>query len=318
MHRMMFYSYMAATIFTAAELTKLSVDGPASANARISYILTSADDTSLVKKGAQLQKISGQFSFTEGPAADKKGNIYFTDQPNDQIWKYDVYGKLSLYMEKAGRSNGLYFDRKGNLISCADNNNEIWKISPAKKTTVLVGKIQGKRLNGPNDLWVNKSGGIYFTDPYYKRPWWNHTEPEIAGQHVYYYDPVSKDVRAVDTNMQKPNGIVGTPDGRFLYVADIGASKTYRYKISPDGTLSEKTLFTEQGSDGMTIDVRGNLYLTGKGISVFNPEGKKIAQIDVPESWTANVCFGGKKHDMLFITASKTVYTLMMQVKGAR
>jgi len=116
--------------------------------------------------------------------------------------------------------------------------------------------------------------------------------------------------------LKQPNGIIGTPDGQTLYVADIGAGKTYRYQIQPDGSVKEKKIFCELGSDGMTIDNEGNVYLTGKGVSVFDSSGEKLEQIDVPERWTANVCFGGKERHTLFITASKSFYGLQMRVKG--
>ncbi len=274
------------------------------------------DTSSIIAAGASLQLVSNQFKFTEGPAADKKGNVFFTDQPNDKIWKYSTDGKLSTFLDKSGRSNGLYFDKKGNLLACADEKNELWSISPKKKITVLVTNYNGRKLNGPNDLWVDRKGGIYFTDPYYQRSYWTRKEPEIADEKVYYLPKGKSELVVVDENLKRPNGIVGTPDGKYLYVADIGDNKTYRYVISPDGTLRDRQLFVEQGSDGMTLDNKGNLYLTGQGVTVYNPEGKKIAHIPVPAKWTANVCFYGKKRNQLFITASEAVYTLQMNVKG--
>lgn len=272
----------------------------------------------LIAKGAVLTKLSDQYSFTEGPAADKKGNVYFTDQPNNRIMKWSVNGELSVFMENAGRANGLYFDHVGNLLACADEKNEIWKIDQNKNYTVLVNDFEGKRLNGPNDLWVDPKGGIYFTDPFYKRDYWRHTSKEIEKECVYYLSPDKSKITNVDNDLVKPNGIIGTSDGKMLFVADIGANKTYSYTINSDGSLGKKTLFTESGSDGMTIDESGNIYLTGKGVTIFNPQGEKIAHIDVPEPWTANVCFGGKKRKTLFITAGKSVYTLEMNVRGMK
>lgn len=262
--------------------------------------------------------ISKQFSFTEGPAADAKGNVYFTDQPNDKIWRYSIDGKLSVFLDKAGRSNGLYFDKKGNLVACADEQNQLWSISPAGKVKILMSSYNGHRLNGPNDLWIHPSGGIYFTDPYYQRDYWDRKEKELDGEYVYYL-PVGKNVAVpVAKDIVKPNGIIGTPDGRFLYVADIGDNKTYRYTINKDGTLSDRKLFVNQGSDGMTIDDKGNIYLTGQGVTVYNPEGIKIEHIPIAESWTANVCFGGKAFNYLFITASTALYKVKMKVHEAR
>jgi gluconolactonase len=271
----------------------------------------------LIEAGATLQQISKQFKFTEGPAVDKKGNIFFTDQPNDKIWKYDTDGKLSLYMEKTGRSNGLFFDKKGNLIACADEKNEMWSISPKGKITVLFNGYQGQKFNGPNDLWITPKGGIYFTDPYYQRDYWERKKPDMAKQNVYYWAKGKKEPVIVDDNLKQPNGIVGSPDGKYLYVADIRDSKTYKYEINRDGTLSNRQLFIPQGSDGITLDNQGNLYTTGRGmVTVYDSTGKKIANIPVPSGWVGNVCFGGKNRNTLFITASESIYTLQMQVKG--
>ena len=272
----------------------------------------------LVAKNASVQLVSSDFKFTEGPAADSDGNVYFTDQPNDKIMKWSAAdGTISVFMENAGRSNGMFFDQQGNLYTCADEKNQILMIDRDKKVTVLVSDLEGKRLNGPNDLWVDKKGGIYFTDPFYKRNYWAHSEKEIEAENVYYLSPDRKKVSIAAAELTQPNGIIGTPDGKKLYVADIGARKTYSYRINEDGTLSDKKLFAEMGSDGVTLDSKGNLYLTGKGLTVFNPEGEKIETIAVDAPWTANACFGGKDRKTLFITAGKSVYTLKMKVKGA-
>ena len=276
-----------------------------------------ADSSGIIAPGARVQKVSGAFEFTEGPAVDRRGNVYFTDQPNDRIMKWNAAdGSISTFMQPAGRANGLYFDRKGNLIACADEKNELWSISPAGKVTVLVKNYQGKLLNGPNDAWVRPDNGLYFTDPLYKRPYWKRGPMEQSGEHVYFLSNDRKTLIRVTDDLKQPNGIIGTPSGETLYVADIGAGKTYAYDIRPDGRLENKRLFCELGSDGMTIDNRGNVYLTGKGVTVFDSKGKKIEHIDIEEPWTANVCFGGRDRKTLFITASKSVYSLPMQVKG--
>ncbi len=281
---------------------------------------TLAQQSPVVADNAELMLISDQFSFTEGPAADKDGNVYFTDQPNNEIWRYSTDDSLSLFMEDAGRSNGLYFDHDGNLLAAADEESELWSISinPEKEINVFLKDFEGRRLNGPNDLWVDPKGGIYFTDPYYQREYWERTEKEIEQERVYYITPGNKDVVIVADDLVKPNGIIGTPDGKRLYVADIGDKKTYSYSINADGQLSDKKLFTEMGSDGMTLDSEGNLYLTGDGVIVFNKNGKKIEHIKVPREWTANVTFGGPKHQTLFITASTALYKIPMKVQGVR
>lgn len=276
----------------------------------------SSGKSTLIAKGATLQLISSQFGFTEGPATDKKGNIFFTDQPNNEIWQYDREGNLSVYLKKAGRSNGMYFDRKGNLITCADEHNQLWQIKPGGEIKVLLDNFKGLHFNGPNDLWVSPTDGIYFTDPYYQRDYWARKSPELDGQKVYYFQPGKEPVIVAD-NLVQPNGIIGTPDGKYLYVADIGASQTFRYQIDKDGKLVDRILFASIGSDGMTIDERGNIYLTGNGVSIYNKGGEFIEHIDVPEEWTSNITFGGKGNNLLFITASKSIYTLMMKVKGS-
>lgn len=269
--------------------------------------------------GASLVKLADGFSFTEGPAADKSGNIYFTDQPNNKILKWSVDGRLTTFHTDGGRANGLYFDHNGNLLSCSDMDNQLWSIDMEGKPSVLVAEYNGKRLNGPNDLWVHPNGGIYFTDPLYKRPYWTRNpDMQQDGEHLYYLTPDRKKLTRVDEKLVKPNGIIGTPDGKKLYVADIGDKKTYVYDINPDGTLANRKLFTEMGSDGMTIDHKGNIYLTGRGVTVFNPKGEKIEHIPVEANWTANVCFGGKDMKTLFITASQYLYSIRTKVKGVR
>lgn len=260
--------------------------------------------------------ISRQFSFTEGASVDKRGNVYFTDQPNNRIWEYDVEGKLSVFMDSAGRSNGMYFDGSGRLVTCADEQEQLWSIGPDKKVKVLLREVGGKRLNGPNDLWIDEHGGIYFTDPYYQRPYWTRTKGEMDGERVYYLPAGSREVTVAAADVVKPNGIVGTPDGRYLYVADIGGGKTYRYSIGQAGLLTNRELFVAQGSDGMTLDAQGNVYLTGDGVTVYDSTGRKVAHIPVPEPWTANLCFGGPDKTTLFITASRGLYIIRMRVRG--
>lgn len=276
------------------------------------------DKRGIVAKKATLEKVADGFSFTEGPAVNRAGDVYFTDQPNDRIIKWSFFtGETSVFMENAGRSNGMFFDRMGNLISCADMENELWEIDAKGNKKVLIENYQGKKLNGPNDLWVAPNGGIYITDPLYKRDYWTRN-PEMLqdGEHLYYLSPDRVQFFRVDEKLVKPNGIIGTPDGKKLYVADIGDNKTYVYDIEEDGYLRNRKLFVEMGSDGMTIDHRGNLYLTGKGVTVFNQKGEQIAHIPIDANWTANVTFGGPQRKTLFITAMDAFYSLEMNVRG--
>ncbi|MGI6456010.1 MAG: SMP-30/gluconolactonase/LRE family protein [bacterium] len=272
----------------------------------------------IIAPDAKVEKLADGFQFTEGPAADPEGNVYFTDQPNDRIMKWNIDGTVETFLQPSGRSNGLYFDN-GFLYSCADDKNELWKINPTtKEVTVLIKEYEGKLLNGPNDLWIHPNGGIYFTDPFYKRTWWEHDTMPQDRQNVYFLTPDYKSIKKVDDNLVQPNGIIGTPDGRKLYVADIRDKKTYVYTINEDNTLRDRQLFCEMGSDGMTIDNQGNIYLTGNGVTVFNSQGEQIEHIAIDEPWTANITFGGSENNLLFITASKGIYGVQMKVTGAR
>ena len=273
-----------------------------------------ADPPGIVAEGAKVEKLSGGFGFTEGCASDAVGNVYFTDQPNDRIHKWGVDGKLTTFMEGTGRSNGLCVE-KGTIWACADEKNELWKIDiNTKKVTVVVKEYDGKLLSGPNDVWVRPDGGAYFTDPFYKRAYWKRDKEEQDKRAVYYVSPAGK-VSRVDADFTQPNGIVGTPDGKTLYASDIKAGKTYSYAIQEDGSLKDRKLFCSVGSDGMTLDDQGNIYLTSGVVHVIDKHGKFVAKIAVPEG-PSNVCFGGKDQSTLFITARTGLYAVKTTVKG--
>jgi gluconolactonase len=280
-------------------------------------LLSGSPATAQLFEQDSVKLIARQFAFTEGPAVNAAGDVFFTDQPNNKIWKYSADKQLTLFMDHAGRSNGMYFDKSGMLLACADEKNELWSVNPAGKVKILVTEFGGKKLNGPNDLWIDPQGGIYFTDPYYQRDYWSRTRPEMNAQKVYYLPPGKKPrLRVAASNLIKPNGITGTPDGKFLYVADIEGNKTYRYDIEAGGELTNQVIAANQGADGITLDQMGNLYLSGKGVSIYNPNGTLIGHIDIKEPWTANVCFGGKNRTDLFITAGTAIYTVPMNVRG--
>jgi gluconolactonase len=211
----------------------------------------------------------------------------------------------------------MYFSRAGNLIVCADEKTRVCFVHSGPEYKVLVGEFEGRPLNGPNDVWERPDGGLYFTDPFYKREWWDYDKPPQGTEQVYFLSADRRTLNRVTTDLVQPNGIIGTPDGKTLFVADIKAAKTYAYDIQPDGSLVNKRLRCELGSDGMTLDTEGNLYLTGKGVIVFDRNGKQIANIEVPEPWTANVSFGGADHQTLFITAGKGLYSVRLRVRGA-
>jgi gluconolactonase len=181
---------------------------------------------------------------------------------------------------------------------------------------VLAKDFQGRRFGGPNDCWVDQDGSIYVTDPLYKRPYWTQTFPNDHPRGVYRLGADGNLTQVADDLVQ-PNGIVGDSSKRILYVADINARRTYRYRIAADGSLVDKQLFCESGSDGMTIDERGNLYLTGnRGVTVYGSDGTQIQVIPVPRGWTANVTFAGPQRQHLFITAGDAVFVIETTARG--
>ncbi len=290
----------------------------------------------LVAKGATPVLLGSGFSFTEGPATDHWGNVYFTDQPNDKIYRWDwKTGQITEFLSPTGRSNGMAFDDNGNLIAAADMHGEIWSIDRNGNVTVLVDNYQGNLLNGPNDVWIDPKGGIYFTDPLFMRDYWEMDDPrrvasQQGGGYVYYLSPDRQTLTRVSGQdvidefsppfPVWPNGVVGTPDGKYLYVGYYLPERIYRYDVNPDGSLSNRVLFASRGTDGMTIDALGNIYTTSRipGVVVFNPQGEVIETILTGGSaGSTNVTFAGPNRKTLFITAGGEVYGIDMHVRAA-
>lgn len=281
----------------------------------LSAFYSKSQENQLFTKDSKVNKVGGGYAFTEGPSVAPDGRVFFTDQPNDKIDVWNEDGTISTFMHPCERSNGTYFNKKGELVACADLHNRLVIFDMKGKMKTIAENYNGQPLNAPNDLWIAPNGGIYFSDPYYARDYWKPGRKEMQDKRgVYYLNPEGKVIRVID-DYKQPNGLIGTPDGKTLYVSDINDGKIWKYTINADGTLRNKTFFAPEGSDGMTVDNRGNVYLTNKTVSVFNPKGENIAKIEVPEQ-PSNVCFGGKKRDILFITARTSVYTLKMKVKG--
>ncbi len=254
----------------------------------------------------EIKQVATGFKFTEGPAVAPNGDIYFTDIPNNKIYVWSTKGSLSTYLENTGGANGLLFDNNGNLLVCEGGNRRLVSINlkTKTKTTILADKFKDKKLNSPNDLWIDSKGGIYFTDPRYGKR--NNLEQD--GEHVYYLPPESGVPKRVIDDMVRPNGIVGTSDGKKLYVADHGGNKVFSYNINDNGTLFGKKLFAEEASDGMALDKDENLYITTDAVLVYNSKRKLLRRIEVPER-PSNVCFG-KNGKILFITARTSLYAI--------
>jgi gluconolactonase len=272
-------------------------------------------DSDLVAPGASVTKLADGFEFTEGPAVDAEGNVYFSDLRGNKTFKWTIGEGLSTFQEDSSNANGLFFDTDGNLLACESGNRRITRISMDGGVTVLADSYDGRPLNSPNDIWPDSRGGIYFSDPRF----FDQTGVEQDGNHVYYIPPDGGPVMRVVDNLEAPNGVLGTPDGERLYVADhgpnVGRDLTYVYDVQPDGSLTNQRLFAGIGSDGMTLDERGNVYLTEDGVKVFSPDGQQIAAIPVPEL-PSNVVFGGPDRSTLFITARTGFYAIEMAVRG--
>jgi gluconolactonase len=282
----------------------------------------------IIDPSAGIELIADTFQFTEGPASDKNGNVYFSDIQASRIYVLNLDGQLTILREPSGRANGLKFDYKGNLLACEGASRSVTSTSPEGKVTVLADRYLGKKLNSPNDLWVDPKGGIYFTDPRYEATWiWkekdrmgekdmnpdDNEEQEIRG--LYYLPPDGRPLRRVAEGFLNPNGVVGTVDRKKLYVSDTYKKETYVFDILEDGSLANRRIFIPEYSDGMTLDERNNVYLTNGGVKIYTPDGKLITTIDLPCK-ASNVCFGGRDHKTLFITARQGVFSLQMKVSG--
>ena len=264
-----------------------------------------------IAPGAAVERIATGYTFLEGPSADTYGNIYFTDIPSERILRWTPGSGVTTYRENTNQANGLSFDIDGRLIICEMQTRRITAIDLDGTRTHIADRFQGRRFNSPNDVWIDPNGGIYFTDPRYGAT----DDIELDGNHVFYIAPTANEVVQGTTNLVRPNGLVGTLDGRRLYVADHGGGQTFVYDIQPDGQLNNQRIFVPQGADGITLDSQGNVYLTGDDVTIYNSSGIPVDSIAVPEP-PANLAFGGIDGTTLFITARSSLYSVEMTVTG--
>jgi len=264
----------------------------------------------VTQPGANVTIIADGFDFAEGPAANSLGELFFSDLQASKIYRLDDKGRPSVFLNNSGGANGLFFDRSGNLIACQGDLGRVVSISEQQDITVLADTYQGKPFTKPNDLWIDSEGGIYFSDPAYG------TKPVQDGEHVYYINADRTSTTRVIDDMVRPNGLIGLPNGHILYVADHGAGKIYAYDIIAPGILAGKRLFVSKACDGMTIDRFGNVYITNEDSAlVYNPAGQLIEQI-IAGGQVTNVCFGGLGVSTLYITSTRALYAIEMQVGG--
>jgi gluconolactonase len=280
-----------------------------------------ATDTfqSLVPPDAQVEQVATGFQFTEGPAWDGKGALYFSDIPGDTIYRLGSDGNVSPFLKPSGKSNGLMFDRDGTLLACRHWTRDVVRIAMDGKLTVLADSFGGKPLNSPNDLIVARDGSIYFTDPHYGLE----GRPQEQDCEAVYRLAANGTLTRVVNDMTRPNGLFISPDGKTLYVADSEDRKLRAYTLGPDGSATNGRDFIDLSADregvpdGMALDSRGNLYCTADGIWVITPEGRPLGKIPVPEV-PANCEFGGPENRDLYITARHSVYRIRLNARGLR
>jgi gluconolactonase len=268
----------------------------------------------------KIKQLHTGFAFTEGPAADRKGNVYFSDIPNQKIYKVDLKDKLVLFRDKTNRANGLKVNAAGEIVACEMAGQVVAYGLDGKSRRVLADKYLGKRFNAPNDLVIDKAGGIYFTDPAFGAP-----RPLPQGKTAVYYRAAGGTVTRLIDDLPNPNGVLMSPDEKTLYVVPSGQADMMAYPITAPGkigkgrvicTLRQPRGAKNSGGDGMTVDTKGNLYITSQlGVQVFDPAGKHLGTIRFPEV-PANVTFGGADFKTLYVTARKSLYVVRMAATG--
>jgi len=275
----------------------------------------------LLSEGAFSQVVklntTTSFQFVEGPAWNGKGALYFSDMNAKRVYKY-VPGKGFSIIRSGQVTNGMAFDSTGYLLVCEQGStNQVVRMDTlgvVKK--VLVNKYSNKAFNNPNDLCIDKKGGVYFSDPT-----WG-TQPQDK-QAVYYIKPTGECIR-ISGDFQKPNGNCLSPDKKLLYVDDSNDKNVSVFDVQPDGTAINKRVFcvlkvnagSVSGADGLKVDTEGNLYIaSAAGIQVFDKNGTSLRIINIPETPT-NIAFGGKDWKTLFITAGTSLYSIQLDKAG--
>lgn len=291
-----------------------------------------AQPSDLIPTDAKLEKVASDCKFTEGPAADAEGNVFFTDSPTNRILVVRPGGKVEVWNNKSQDANGMRIDAQGRLIVCCgeDGARAVRRYEKDGKVTVLADRYLDKRLTAPNDLCVDRQGRIWFTDPCYGR------KPKDGQEKFAVYridaekgEPIANKLTRVIDDVQMPNGIAISPDEKMLYVTDNapgskGAHTLLAYDIAADGSCKRRAVLhdfgTRRGIDGMVVDTTGNIYATAEsgdktGVYIFSPAGKQLGFIRTPETAT-NCVFGDKDQKTLYITAGRSLYKIRTNAVG--
>ncbi len=275
---------------------------------------------SLIPRDAKMLTMGTGFGFTEGPVWDKSGFLWVSDETINKIFRLYPDGHRDEVIA-LGDPDGNTYDRSHRLIDCASVLRAIIRLSPdGKKYIVLADRYQGKRFNSPNDVVLGPDGAFYFTDPTLDLPKGESQETPFQG--VYRLDK-NGNVTLLTHDLDQPNGLAFSPDGKWLYIDDSAKKDIRVYRFHPDGTISDGKEFGSEVQagedgvpDGMRLDKAGNLYVVGpRGIWVWSPAGVHIGTIEVPEQ-PANLSWGGADNSELFITATTSVYRIKTAAQG--
>jgi gluconolactonase len=292
----------------------------------------------LIAPGTMIEKVAEGFTFGEGPAWTADGALLFSDPNENVILRWSSFDGLSEFRGQSGYQgadvaryrqpgyNGLFFDGQGRLTICEHGNRRISRLEPDGALTVLADRFEGKRLNSPNDLVYASNGRLYFTDPPFGLPQvYDDPAKELPFQGVYCLD--GGRLRLVSTDLKGPNGLALSPDERYLYVAnwDVEKKIVMRYRMLPDGGLDDGTVFFdmtsapgEEALDGVEVDERGNLYVSGPGgVWIISAEGRRLGLLRGPEL-PANLEWGDGDRRTLYLAARTGLYRIRMKVRGAR
>lgn len=268
----------------------------------------------LISSEAEPEMLATGFRVAQGPAIDKNGDFFFSDIYNNKIMKWEFEGsRLLTIREQPGGPDGLFVEADGSLLVCELTGLRFARLTPQGKYEIIATEYNGKKLSGPNDVYVDRHGGIYFSDSY--------PGADIRGpvHCVYYIAPGSSELKQIVNDHYKTKGIHVSADGNWIYMADFGGRKVYRYELLAPGVLGKKELFIDTRCGGMAVDELGNLYISSvddyKGVLVYNSMGMLLGQILIPDA-VSNVTFAGPKRDKLIITTFQSVFSLNMDVKG--
>ena len=291
----------------------------------------------IVPADAKLEKIHGDFDFLEGPVWSSHGYLLFSDMTRHLIYQWTPPGRLSTFRDDAGEArgegsmrrvsgpNGLAFDREGRLTICEHGHRRVTRLEKDGRTNVLAEHYRGRRLNSPNDLVYRSDGALFFTDPPFGLPGEDfdpQRELDFSGIYLLFKD----DLILLNDEIRHPNGLALSPDESHLYIDDGDSERPaiLRYRVHPDGSLSEGTVFFEarapiipRSLDGIKVDMRGNVYVsTSAGVLVLSPEGRHLGTIHVPEQPT-NIAWGDEDGKTLYVTAITALYRIRLEIPGS-